>query len=327
MKLLTTLGLLCLSILVFGQQKLDIAIIGTVHHFKDEYLAKQNFSKARQFIVDFNPDIFCIEAIPVYDTLSLREILPKNMERANQLRDTLIHYGLFSLKTEAATSVSSKGNTIFLENENPQILKGGQFYARYDFWNAFYLWDGIRQKGDSLGYFSKYLWNLDNTEFRHIIFPAARQLGIEQFYGIDYRQGEDRFLDNNNKVMKKLLFSFKWKPLRLYLKTKKRYKKAEKEGKLIEFINSSEFQDSFSKLINDLSQKLPKSREAKETKAYWLKRNRIMAERLISTAREQKARKIVLSVGSAHVSPIKSFLEAKGHQVTIYGTYISNYKN
>ncbi|WP_436515090.1 DUF5694 domain-containing protein [Ekhidna sp. To15] len=301
MKTLFTLFLVILSVAGTCQRKLDITIIGTAHYFDDAYQSLQNFKSVRDFIVATDPDIICIEAIPTNDTLSLKEIWPNTLKRADKLKDTLKMLDLA-----------------------PKALQGASFYASYDLWNAYYYWYQVQEKGDSLYYLSKFHRKLDNSEYGLMVFPAAQKLGIEQFYAIDYRDGESEFLTNNRKVLKKLLFGFKWKPLKVYLKTQKKYRKAQEAGRLMEFINSAEFQDSFSRLIDELPKKLPKSEEAKEVKSYWLKRNQIMADRLIDRAEEQQATKVLLTVGSAHIVHMKRFLEAKGHQVKTYGDFINN---
>ncbi|MEM1408178.1 MAG: DUF5694 domain-containing protein [Bacteroidota bacterium] len=310
MKVIITACALGLSILSYGQQ-LEVTIIGTAHHFKDEYRQFQNLFEVQDFIVNLQPDIICIESIPTYDTLSFREIWPKTMARADQLRDTL-----------------KNAEFLRVNGSNPGLLKGAEYYASYDLWNAYYYWDNVVEVGDTLGYFSQYhSTSLKNSEYGLIVFPAARKLEVKKFFGIDYRVGEQKFISNNNKVIKKLLFSFKWKPLGSYLKTQKQYKKAEKEGKLIFYINSAEFQNSFSTLIDELPKRLPKSKEARMVKEYWLERNEIMANRLIAISKEQNAQRVLLTVGSAHVTHIKRFLEKQGHNVTTYGESINNFKN
>lgn len=304
MKTIITIVLLGISSLVSGQRKLDITIIGMAHHFKEDFQELQDFESAQNFITQLNPDIICIEAIPISDTPSLTEILPNTMKRADKLRDTL----------ENITS------------DSEQVIVGAQYYSSYDFWNGYYQWFQVVQAGDSLGYFSKYFKDQSSSEFGLMVFPAAQKLGITHLYGIDFRDGEDEFMAANNKVLKKLFFSFKWKPLRVYLKTQKQYKKAEKAGELIEFINGAAFQDSFSALIDDLPKRLPKLEEAKFVKAYWHHRNEVMAERIIQTAQANDAQNVLLTVGSAHVTHIKQFLEKEGHQVTTYGQ-ILNIKN
>ncbi len=305
MKSTITIILLGISGLVSGQTKLDITIIGMAHHFKDDYQELQDFETVQDYIIQLNPDIICIEAIPVSDTLSLKEIWPNTMKRADKLRDTL--------------------ENIILDSE--QVMLGAQYYSSYDFWNGYYQWFQAAQAKDSLGYFSKYHKDQSSTEFGLMVFPAAQKLGIDYLYGIDFRNGEDEFMEANNKVLKKLFFSLKWKPLRVYLKTQKKYKKAEKAGELIEFINSAEFQNSFSALIDDLPKRLPKSEEAKFIKSYWLHRNKVMAERIIETAQANEAQNVVLTVGSAHVTHIKRILNEKGHSVTTYGEIINTTNN
>ncbi|WP_421764273.1 DUF5694 domain-containing protein [Ekhidna sp.] len=293
--------LIGISVLASGQDQLNVTIIGTAHYFNPDYQTIQNFGAVQDFILELNPDIFCIESIPVNDTLSLQEIWPNTMKRADKLKDSLRAYSIADV--------------------------GATYYANYDFWNAYYQWHLKILSGDSSQGFSKYHKDQSNSEFGLMIFPAAQKLGIPYLYGIDYRDGEGEFMSANNKVLKRLFFSLKWKPLRIYLKTQKRYKKAEKTGQLIEFINSPEFQDAFSSLIDNLPQRLPKSEEAKFIKAYWLNRNKVMAERIVETAQVNGARKVLLTVGSAHVTHIQRFLEEMGHSVTTYGQILNNSNN
>ncbi|MEM7296658.1 MAG: DUF5694 domain-containing protein [Bacteroidota bacterium] len=304
MKSLMTLCLIALTGMVTAQLKINITIIGTAHYFDDEYQSKQSFDDVQDFIVDLNPDIICIESIPIEDSLSLKEIWPNTMKRADRLRDTLQY-------DEAWIGA------------NEEIIKGAHFYASYDFWNGYYHWFSSIKNGDSLGYFQSLHKNLKNSEYGLMVFPAAKKLGIEKFYGIDYRDGEKDFLEANSKVLKKLFFGVKWKPLGTYLKTQKKYKRAEREGQLIEFINGDEFQNAFSQLIDDLPKRLPKSKEAKFIQTYWLNRNLIMADRIIKVARDQKANDVLLTVGSAHVTHLQQYLEAAGHHVTTYGQILN----
>ncbi|WP_425390231.1 DUF5694 domain-containing protein [Ekhidna sp.] len=300
-------------------QKINVTIIGTAHSFNKDYQPLQSFNEAQSFIEELSPDMICIEAIPITDTASLKEIWPNTMKRADRLRDTLKN-------TESShDNLPNHGNIDFWTaySANKKIMKGAKAYASYDFWNGYYQWFQVLNDGDSLEYFSKYYRDQSKSEYGLIVFPAAQGLGIDHLYGIDYRDGEKEFLAANSKVMKKLFFSLKWKPIRVYLKTQKKYKKAEKAGKLIEFINSDEFQDAFSNLIDDLPNRLPKSEEAQFIKDYWLNRNEIMANRIIETANANGAQNILLTVGSAHVTHIKRFLEAEGHNVTTYGQILN----
>ncbi|MEO9485631.1 MAG: DUF5694 domain-containing protein [Ekhidna sp.] len=324
MKTIITISLLAISALCYSQGRLDITIIGTTHYFDDDHKSLQDFQAVQDFIISLNPDMICIEAIPVNDTLSLSEIWPNTMKRADRLRDSLKYHNAFPVDSALSVSSIKKGDPFWGKYRNKRaLLEGANHYASYDLWNAYYQWFQIQQAGDSLYYFSKFQRKLNNSEYGLMVFPAAQKLGVKKLHGIDYRYGEDSFLQNNKKVLKKLFFSLKWKPLKVYLKTQKKYRKANKEGKLMEFINGPEFQNSFSELIDELPKKLPKSTEAKAIKTYWLKRNQIMADRLIQEANAQSANTILLTVGGAHVTHIKRFLEAQGHTVTTYGQIIN----
>ena len=302
-----------ISSLVSGQKRLDITIVGTAHYFQDEYKELQDFERAKDFMIDLEPDIICIESIPTDDTLSMQEIWPNTMKRADRLRDSLQYH-----------QTTSKDHLFWeIYSGKKQVLEGAQYFSNYDLWNAYYQWYQVEKAGDSLGYFSKFQRKLSNSEYGLMVYPAAQALKVDKFYNIDYRDGEDEFLSNNKKVIKKLFFGLKWKPLKLYLKTQKKYRKAEEEGNLMEFINGPEFQNSFSTLIDELPKRLRKSDEAKQVREYWLMRNQIMANRIIETAYENNAQKILLTVGSAHVTHIKRFLEEQGHSVSTYGEFLT----
>ncbi len=308
MRTIITLAALYISQTLWAQSPLEVTIIGTTHAFQKEYQDKQNFRQVQDFIVDLDPDIICIEAIPTSDTLSLQEILPNNMKRADKMRSALQEKGHFPFDANAYNS----------EVESMRF-EGAIDYAAYDFWNAYYHWFQVIQNGDSLNQFTPYMKDLSRSEYGLMVFPAAIELGIDQFYPIDFRAGEEEFLASNQKVLKKLLFRFKWKPLGTYLKTQKRYKKAEEAGQLMEFINGPDFQVAFNNLIDELPRKLPKVAEARFVKDYWLRRNEIMADRIVETAKQQAVQKVLLTVGSAHVGAIKNALEKQGHLVRTYG--------
>lgn len=308
MRTIIALTIFCIHQILWAQSPLEVTIIGTTHSFQKEYQDKQDFQNVQDFIVDLEPDIICIEAIPTTDTLSLQEILPNNMKRADKMRLALAEKGHLPFDPNAYDSKAER-----------MRFRGACSFASYDIWNAYYRWFQVLQNGDSLNQFTPYMKDLSRSEYGLMVFPAAIELGIDQFYPIDFRDGEDEFLASNQKVLKKLLFRFKWKPLGTYLKTQKRYKKAEEAGQLMEFINGPEFQVAFNNLIDELPRKLPKVEEAKFVKDYWLRRNEIMADRIVKTARKEGARNVLLTVGSAHVGAIKNALEKQGHIVRTYG--------
>lgn len=312
MRTIIALVTLCISQILWAQPPLEVTILGTTHSFQKEYQDKQDFQRVQDFIVDLKPDIICIEAIPTTDTLSLQEILPNNMKRADKMRTALTEKQLLPFDPVAYDSEAER-----------KRFQGACRFAAYDIWNAYYQWFQVMQNGDSLNQFAPYMKDLSRSEYGLMVFPAAMELGVDQFYPIDFRAGEEEFLESNQKVLKKLLFRFKWKPLGTYLKTQKRYKKAEEAGQLMEFINGPEFQVAFNNLIDELPRRLPKVEEAQFVKDYWLRRNEIMADRIIETARKEGAQTVLLTVGSAHVGAIKNALENQGHVVRTYGELIN----
>lgn len=302
MKTLFCIFIIALTTLCQAQQT-EVLIIGTIHHFQEEYKKLQQFETVQDDLVSFSPDIICTESISIDDSLSLAEIWPNTLEKADLLQQAL---------------VSGKYDSI----ATPLQLKAAQLWSNYDFWNAYYYWDSLAVN-QTPGPFGKYHRNLSNSEYGNLVFPVARKLGITLLQNIDFRDGENIFLENQNKAFKQLLFHFKLKPIRTYIRLQKKYKKAEKAGAIIPFINSPEFQGSFGNLIDELPNKLKKSEEAQFVRDYWHNRNKIMAERIHTSAVKLDAKKVLVTVGSAHVGHIKYYLQQLGYSVLTYGELLS----
>ncbi|MEM8565251.1 MAG: DUF5694 domain-containing protein [Bacteroidota bacterium] len=284
-------------------QEVEVLIFGTFHRFQEEYLESQNFKQIQDNLFSFKPDIICIESIPIDDSLSMMEIWPKSGKYADTLKAQLASGQYDSVAT-------------------PLQLKAAELWSDYDFWNAYYYWDSLAV-GQSPGSFSPYHRNLVFSEYGNIVFPLARKLGVPSFYNIDYRYNEKTFLQSQNKAFKQLIFRLKWKPVKTYLRLQKKTKKYEAQGKLIPFVNSTEFQNDFKQLIDELPSRLKKSKEARFVKTYWHHRNKMMAQRIQAAAKGSGAKKVLVTVGSAHVGHIKLYLEKSGYLVTTYDQWVS----
>lgn len=301
MKILIQLILLSSLLQGVAQKKTHVLLLGTAHHFKTEFKELQRFDSIQNHLISFEPHIICIESIPVYDTLSIKEVRSRSMRKADSLRQVLSTNKHADPQTVAATR-----------------------YANYDFWNAYYLWDSLEVKDQSIAPYQDLHSNQSNSEYGTIVFPAARKMGITQFHNIDYRQGEKEFLKNNKKLMWKLLFNLKgFKLLKTYKQLRENTLEAEKKGRLIEYINSPEFQASFSTFMDELPEKWSKSKVARSIKTSWHRRNKIMAERIVDAAMTSKAQRVLVTVGGAHVTHIKLYLEQLGCDVVTYGELIN----
>lgn len=168
MRTIITIVAVWISLISWAQSPLEVTIIGITHAFQKEYQDRQDFKKVQDFIIDLDPDIICIEAIPTTDTLSLKEIWPKNMKRADKMRQAMIDRG--HLPFSAAS----------YETDSEALrFQGAASYSIYDLWNAYYHWFRVLQKGDSLYQFTPYMKDLSRSEYGLMVYPAAIELGVD----------------------------------------------------------------------------------------------------------------------------------------------------
>jgi hypothetical protein len=302
-------------------QDIEIVLVGTTHQFKTKWLQNQNFEFLIQKWKDYKPDIICIESIPVWDTVSLMQVRKSSLESAAQLKmeKNIVADNIDSLITYYKKLVQNKPDQL----TNRSIL-ANLLYARYDFWNAYYHWFTLEQKlQQKIGYDSSLIqtFALDSihkriyarhlsSEFGNMIFPLAQKLNHPYLYNIDDRADDKLFQSLTLPIAKRLLLNLKlFKALRIYRQLRKQTEAAEQEGRIMQHINSPEFYQKISKLLDELPVRLVRSKKAAQYKNLWDNRNRRMAERIIGESQKAQAKKVIAFFGAAHLEFIKRELE------------------
>ncbi len=333
-----TLILLFTTALGYGhQQEVEILLVGSQHEFADSLQKRQNFEKIRAQLKAYRPEIICIESVPVTDASSLKEVRSAQLGVAERLRaekgmDT---YDLHERIDQLMSDLKARPNDLRVRSELANYL-----YARHDFWNAYYHYFILDQRlsraedAESLADI-RATFALDSIhrriakrqtkgEYGNIVFPLADELGVLAFHNIDYRADEEEFLKRVKKAAIGTLFNLKiFRLKKLTKQMQQDMQLAEREGRLMEWINSEEQQALYLDLIDNSSQFL-KSKNLRKAVELWEFRNRVMAERIMTAARESGARRIMAVFGAFHLPFVKRYLEQHGQvKVLMYNDLIS----
>lgn len=309
---------LAISARMNAQPKAKILLVGTAHEFRSEFRSRQNFDSLVRKLAHFDPDLICIESIPVWDTASLRQVRARQLDQAEKLR-TLTHWK----NADSVIKASSERLKQFPQDLRLRENLANAFFITHDFWNAYYHWYVLmeyRLKADKkaltslVGSFSDTLirrayLRQQTSEFGNVIFPLAGALGIVHLENIDDRADDQRFQTLGKHAAKRLILNFRiFKALRIYKKMKRETEDAEEEGRLLDAINDAKFQAGLVKVIDDFPERWVKSRKAKTLWDIWNTRNSRMADRIAEATRNSKSRRVIVFFGAAHIEFIRRTL-------------------
>lgn len=336
--LFLTLTLLLITATGYGRQEaIEIMLVGTQHVFTDSLKERQNFDQIRSRLVDYRPDIICIESVPVTDAASLKEVRLTQMKVAERLRieKEIATYDLDERIDRLLSALKSRPQNLKLRSELANHL-----YANHDFWNAYYhyfvLTNNLLELKDTTGLervrasfaldsiHSRVAKRQAKGEYGNIIFPVAKELGILSFHNIDYRADEAEFLKRAKKAAIGTLLNLKiFKLKKLTKKMQQDMLVAEREGRLMEWTNSEEQQALYLDLIDNSSRFL-KSKNLRKAVDLWEFRNKVMAERIIAAARDSGAKRIMAAFGAFHLPFVKRYLEEHAQvRVLMYNDYMN----
>jgi hypothetical protein len=319
------------------QQEIEILLVGTQHVFADSLKERQNFDQIRSGLAGYRPDIICIESIPVTDAASLKEVRSDQMAVAERLRieKEIGTYDLDERIGRLLSALKSRPQNLRLRSE-----LANHFYAKHNFWNAYYHYFVLNNILSGIGDITglervRASFALDSIhsrvakrqakgEYGNIIFPVAKELGILTFHNIDYRADEVEFLKRAKKAAIGTLFNLKiFKLKKLTKKMQQDMLLAEREGRLMEWINAEEQQALYLDLI-DNSPRFLKSKNLRKAVDLWEFRNKVMAERIIAAAQDSGAKRVMAAFGAFHLPFIKRYLEEHSQvRVLMYNDYMN----
>lgn len=318
-----TLMLLFITALGYGrQQEVEILLVGSQHAFTDSLKERQHFEQIRERLKAYRPEIICIESVPVMDAASLKEVRSDQLKVAERLRSEkgINTYDLDERIDQLMSDLKARPNDLKVRSELANHL-----YASHDFWNAYYHYFILNQRLSEIGDVENLAevrasFALDSMhsriadrqakgEYGNIVFPLADELDILAFHNIDYRADEQEFLKRVKKAAIGTLFNLKvFKLKKLAKKMQQDMLLAESEGRMMEWINSAEQQALYLDLVDNSDQFL-KSKNQRKAVELWEFRNRVMAQRIITAARQSNSQRVMAVFGAFHLPFVKRYLE------------------
>jgi pheromone shutdown protein TraB len=330
--------LLVITAVGYGrQQEVEILLVGTQHVFADSLKERQDFAQISKKLAAYQPEIICIESVPVKDAASLKEVRSGQLQVAERLRaeKKIDTYGLDERIARLMSDLKARPDDLKVRSELANRL-----YANHDFWNAYYHYFILDQRLSKLedttaladlrvsfaldSMHSRIAKRQTKSEYGNIVFPIADELGLLAFHNIDYRADEREFLKRIKKAAIGTLFNLKIFKLKKLTKQMQRdMLLAEQEGRLMEWINSEEQQALYLDLIDNSSRFL-KSKNLRQAVALWEFRNKVMADRIIAALRESGSRRVMAVFGAFHLPFVKRYLEQHAQvKVLMYNDYMS----
>lgn len=315
--LLMPLYLLCGGL---AAQEPTILLLGTTHQFTDTV---DVFADIRDQIKDFAPDMICIENIPTWDTLSLQNIRQESMQVAARLRSEqhLERAELPALQDQLLEAIQNNPKDPILHAQLANV-----YYAQHNFYNAYYHWFELAQLLEESEQLDEQLIShlaLDSiylrvakrhttTEFGHIVFPVAADLGIHHLESIDERGEDPAFQKHTKKLFKRLIFNLKiFKAMKIYKKEQKKLVDAPGD-EVMAYLNSEAFRSFLTTAIEELPTRWSRSKKTKELIRLWEERNERMADRIEEVIEAKRPERVLVVFGAAHVPAVKRYLDQAG---------------
>ena len=149
---------------------------------------------------------------------------------------------------------------------------------------------------------SKVYINHQKSEFGNIVFPFADKESILSLENIDDRTDDAEFLKLGKHIFKRLVLNLKiFKALKIYKGLIEEYYNAEREGKLIQKINSQEYLEIMTKNVDQFNKRWLKSKKASKALSLWGTRNKRMAERIVRSIESKSPQRVIVFFGAAHI--------------------------
>lgn len=314
------------------QRKFEILLIGTQH--KASAKVQQDTASILTAVRLFNPDAVCVEVIPTWDTLSLRNYRQKYLLQADSIKKVNGWDDLF-LQSRIA-SISPQLN--WDNNQAPLYDSLGFYYmlAGDVYGNSNYNWFIAKRlsRNSVLQFANTKLFQvsqnfLTGSEFYDFTFPYAMANKMKYLHPVDDQTDAQAFKTYQKKTVSNLLlsifkFNFKaFKVLRLIKQSKKQLTEAEQKGEIYEFVNTTNFQLQLAELFDNIYPVWNKSKWAKLLQQTWSKRNERIAANIVKVYKDNPAlKKLVVFIGAAHLPSLKKYLLQEGNiSIKVFSDY------
>lgn len=310
-----------------------VALIGTKHATPEAELVQ--IAPVRQAVLEFKPDVICVEYPKPDDSLSIRYVYGA---RHYKKQDSLRKAWKIPSKSDA-----KRINELFIalkkkDNVVQRMELRNIFYVRSDFANSDYqahlIMDALKSDSSEIKALRKRFPMFDQMkalhqrraarydEYTYLVFPVAKALGIIYLNPIDDQSTNNMYVKFFNKVQKKDTIYEDRRPY--YDRIQAFFRNL---GSLPPETNTWVYSNS-PEIIEELKyveayklDALTTSRDVKMLSHYWTRRNKKMAIHVSQVLKKNPGKKVAVFFGASHVGPVQEELKkiVKKQQVlTLY---------
>lgn len=319
----------CLYAQKNGTQKTEIILVGTFHSIPDSFAS--NWEKPYKLLLNCKADAIAGEWVMPDDPLSLAKAYDSNYRqwfdsimlnwegKLVNPSDSIAHYNKL---------INQKASPIY------RYKLWRYYYLNIDMGNAeyqlFHLIKGDQNwllNFDSSSYAAKaFLKNMrravvrhKNSEHHNLVFPLAKQLGINYIYPTDDKSTYSYQSNAYGRIVNALSGT---EPFKEFESFWQQYIQKEatflRNSNAFEQINSLQWVDS-----TDIGQvrilSATNNTHTRDFANIWYFRNKNIARRVAEAATKSKARRMIVVYGNMHVYPVKKYLEEMGYTVKLLG--------
>lgn len=331
-----TKSLLLILLFISVQQSLaqqTIALIGTKHKTPETELVQ--IAPVKQAVLDFKPEVICVEYRKPDDSVSMRYIYgPRHYKKQDSLRKAWKIPAKHDLKkiSELITALKKQDNLV------QRMELRNIFYVRSDFANSDYqAWlimnslksdssqvKVLRKKFPMFGYM-QFLYKqsvLRYNEYINLVFPVAKELGVVYLNPIDDQSTNNVYTKFYDKLQKKDTI---YEDRRPYLDRVAAFwrnlNSLPPETNTWVYSNSPELIEELKYVEGYKLDNLTTSRDVKMLSHYWTRRNKKMSIYIDQVAKKNPGKKVVVFFGASHVGVVFDELKKinKKHKlITLY---------
>jgi hypothetical protein len=328
--------ILLTTLVVFGQHSRapqSIALIGTKHTTPETELVQ--IDPVKQAVLDFKPDVICIEARKPDDSVSIRYIYgARHYKKQDSIRKAWkIPFKSDSKRINELFASLKKQNNLAQRMELRNI-----FYVRSDFGNsdyqAYLIMDALKADSSQAKILRKRFPMFDQMksmyqqrtarydEYTFLVFPVAKELGVIYLNPVDDQSTNKVYQKFYDKLQRKDTI---YEDRRPYLDRVQAFFRnlnaLPPETNTWVYSNSPEIIEELKYVEAYKLDAITTSRDVKMLSHYWIRRNKKMATYIDQVAKKNPGKKMVVFFGASHVGPVFDELKKinkKHHLITLY---------
>jgi len=329
--------LLCFLAPMMGFTQAEILLIGTAHDIPEE--VAHNYTPILEIATAWQPEIICTESRKPKDTLSLVNIYGANI--FTEMDSVATSWQIQETdKAEAIASLYQQleiKEDLYLRMQLRNLLyvsmdRGNAYFQNYLIYQTLQALTAKEQENFKLKFpmyadVESYIKRNAYDEYTLVVFPLADSLQTPYLYSTDDQTLSVPYhttWDNAFKELEGTPHLDKWEKIKEELKTI--FEKSLQKDTGLLTINTNEFQEKVHELEYSAIE-FGINEQADLMSFYWGERNERMSQHILTVARKNPNKKIIVFYGISHIHAIRRKLKAASDHTILTLPDLDNWKN